>query len=192
MKIKHVISWTLCHINKINVLLEYHTKSVFFWQLIHLSIQILNPNPMIPFLLETGGNWQRYSTNTLDGWKFIKIAIFGKKTLSHLEFGKFFLKRPLLAVLNPGIQVRTWTNPGPVPGPGPILVWVQGLKKVARLDLDRTMDSLASGLKIYLQLLHLDPSVPFKPVTSALQSAPKWPLLAFRGLYEVCVPVFQF
>ena len=86
------MSWTLCHINKINVLLEYHTKSVFFWQLIHLSIRILNPNPMILFLLEMGVKWQWYSTNTLDGWKFIKIAIFRKKTWSCLEFSKFFKK----------------------------------------------------------------------------------------------------
>ena len=116
MKIKHVISWTLCHIN---VLLEYHAKSVFFWQLVHLSIQILNPNPIIPFLLETGGNWRQYSTNTPDGWKFIKIAIFGNKTWSRLEFGKFFFKRPLLAVSNPGVQDRNWTDPGLDPGPGP-------------------------------------------------------------------------
>ena len=65
-----------------------------------------------------------------------------KENMITPRIGKFFLKRPLLAVSNPGVQVRTWTNPGPDPGPGPILVRVQGLKKVAGPDLDRTVDSL--------------------------------------------------
>ena len=91
----------------------------FFWQLIHLSIRILNPNPMILFLLERDGNWQWYSTNTPDGWKFIKIAIFGKKTWSRLEFNKFLKKnhswqfQVLVSRTRPGpnldmTQVQVW------------------------------------------------------------------------------------
>ena len=49
-----------------------------FHQILHLSIQIFNHNPTIPFYLKMGGNWQWYYTHIL--W------IVGKSSdLPHLE-----------------------------------------------------------------------------------------------------------
>ena len=37
-------------------------------------MRIFNADPMVLFSLETGINWRRHPTNTLDGWKSIKFA----------------------------------------------------------------------------------------------------------------------
>ena len=43
-------------------------------------MHIFNTNSTVLFSSETGENWGQYSTNTLDGWNYINLAAFGKKS----------------------------------------------------------------------------------------------------------------
>ena len=59
--ILYVIEWIKCNFMNTEVKTKF---SQSITQILHQSIQIFNANETVPFSLETGGNRQRYSTNT--------------------------------------------------------------------------------------------------------------------------------
>ena len=63
--------WGLWGISNWSMVCSLTRVSHKFYQFLYLSMWNFSSNPMILFLLKTGGNWQWYSTYTLNSWKII-------------------------------------------------------------------------------------------------------------------------